>query len=127
MRKRFLSTVAMALALTLVLAACGSPDDEAEPTVTRIPDAANWLGESMIAQGAYTEAADVLVDIYQKNAEHPRAPDLLLKLGVALAGAGERETACRTFDEVERRYTETIPAFKNRLSQERAKSECPPA
>ncbi len=97
------------------------------PADPRIPDAANWLGESMIAQGAYTEAADILVDIYQKNAEHARAPDLLLKLGIALAGAGERDTACRTFDEVERRYTDVIPAFQNRLSQERARAECAPA
>ncbi len=97
------------------------------PADPRFPDAANWLGESLIAQGAYTEAADVLVDAYQKYPEHSRAPDLLLKLGIALSGAGERDTACRTFAEVERRYTDTIPAFQNRLNQERARAECPPA
>jgi plastocyanin len=42
MRKRFLTVVGTALVAMLVLAACGSPtDDEPEPTVTRIPDAAN--------------------------------------------------------------------------------------
>lgn len=39
---RYLSVFGMALVLAIVLAACGSTeDDEPEPTVTRIPDAAN--------------------------------------------------------------------------------------
>jgi TolA-binding protein len=90
-------------------------------------DASNWLGEAMLARGGYAEAADVLVDAYQKNPDHPRAPDLLLKLGVSLAGVGERETACRTFAEVSTRYPDTIPAFQTRLAEEKAKAECPPA
>jgi hypothetical protein len=56
-----------------------------------------------------------------------RAPDLLLKLGIALAGAGERETACRTFDEVSRRFAGTQAAFSTRLAEEKVKAACPPA
>lgn len=97
------------------------PDNE------QVMDASNWLGEAMLARGGYAEAADVLVDAYQRDPEHVRAPDLLLKLGVALAGVGERETACRTFAEVSNRYPDTIPAFQTRLAEEKAKAECPPA
>lgn len=100
---------------------------ELYPDNPQVMDASNWLGETLIARGAYAEAADVLVNAYQKNPDHPRAPDLLLKLGVALSNVGERETACRTFAEVQKRYTNTIPAFQARLSQERDKAECPPA
>jgi len=100
---------------------------ELYPNNPQVMDASNWLGEAMIARGGYAEAADVLVDAYQKDPSHVRAPDLLLKLGVALAGVGERETACRTFAEVTSRYPDTIPAFQVRLAEEKAKAECPPA
>jgi len=97
------------------------------PDNPQVPEAANWLGESLIAQQSYDQAAEVLLDAFQKAPDNPRAPDLLLKLGVALAGAGERETACRTFAEVDRRYADTIPAFKTRLAEEQARAQCPPA
>jgi tol-pal system protein YbgF len=100
---------------------------ELYPDNAQVMDASNWLGEAMIARGGYAEAADVLVDAYQKDPDHARAPDLLLKLGVSLAGVGERETACRTFAEVSTRYPNTIPAFQTRLAEEKAKAECPPA
>jgi TolA-binding protein len=69
----------------------------------------------------------VLLTAFQKAPDDPRAPDLLLKLGMSLSGAGERETACRTFAEVDRRFTALSPAIMTRLSEEKTKAECPPA
>jgi tol-pal system protein YbgF len=97
------------------------------PDNAQAPDAANWLGEALMARSAFAEAADVLVEAYQKYPDHPRAPDLMLKLGASLNGVGERETACRTFAEIDRRYTDTIPAFQARLAEEKTRAECPPA
>ncbi|KKB76025.1 hypothetical protein VW35_20065 [Devosia soli] len=97
------------------------------PDNPQVTDAANWLGESLIYQQQYDQAAEVLLDAFQKHPDHARAPDLLLKLGMALSGAGERETACRTFSEVDKRYTTLPPAFLTRLGEEKAKAECPPA
>lgn len=97
------------------------------PDNPQATDAANWLGEALIYQSQYDEAAEVLLEAFQKHPEHARAPDLLLKLGMALNGAGERETACRTFGEVETRYTTLPPAFVTRLGEEKAKAQCPPA
>ncbi|SFV27104.1 tol-pal system protein YbgF [Devosia crocina] len=100
---------------------------ELYPNNPQITDAANWLGEALIYESQFDRAAEVLLDAWQKEPEHARAPDLLLKLGMALNGAGERETACRTFGEVERRYTAVPPAFTTRLGEEKAKAQCPPA
>ncbi|WEJ59147.1 tol-pal system protein YbgF [Devosia sp. FJ2-5-3] len=100
---------------------------ELYPNSPRVTDAANFLGEALLARGAYDRAAEVLLEAFEKQPENTRAPDLLLKLGIALAGAGERETACRTFDEVSRRFAATQPAFTSRLAEERAKAACPPA
>lgn len=97
------------------------------PNNPQTMDAANFLGEALIQRSAYDQAAEVLLEAFEKDPAHARAPDILLKLGIALSGAGERETACRTFDEVSKRFAGTQPAFTARLSEERAKAECPPA
>ena len=97
------------------------------PDNPQVTDAANWLGEALLHRAAYDEAAEVLLDAFQTHPDHARAPDLLLKLGMALSGAGERETACRTLAEIDRRYTDLSPAFVTRLGEEKARAECPPA
>jgi TolA-binding protein len=48
-----------------------------------------------------------------------------MKLGIALAGAGEQDTACRTFGEVGKRYPKQPAAFNSRLAQEKQKAQCP--
>ena len=100
---------------------------ELYPDNAQATDAANWLGEALIQRTAYDEAADVLLNAYKKAPDNPRAPDLLLKLGVSLSGVGEREVACRTFAEIDKKYTNLTPAFLTRLTAERTKAECPPA
>lgn len=88
-------------------------------------DATNWLGEALIQRGAYDDAALVLAEGYQKHQASPRAPDLMLKLGIALLGAGEPEVACRTFFTLQKRYPELPAAFVQRLSEEKSKAQCP--
>ncbi|MFK4813088.1 tol-pal system protein YbgF [Devosia sp. ZW T5_3] len=100
---------------------------ELYPDNPQVTDAANWLGDALLQRQAYSEAADVLLNAFQKAPDNPRAPELLLKLGMSLSGAGERETACRTFAEVDRRYTTLPDAVKGRLAEEKTKAECPPA
>ncbi len=95
------------------------------PQDPQAPDATNWLGEALLQRGAYDEAADVLLTGFQNYERSARAPDLLLKLGIALAGAGEVETACRTYVEVAKRYPNQPAAFNQRLVAERQKANCP--
>jgi tol-pal system protein YbgF len=95
------------------------------PKDLQAPDATNWLGEALLQRQAYDEAADVLLTGFQTYQQSARAPDLLLKLGVALSGAGEQDTACRTFAEVTKRYPKQPAAFNSRLAEERQKAQCP--
>lgn len=97
------------------------------PDNPQAADAANWLGDALLQRNAYDEAAEVLLAAFQKAPDSPRAPDLLVKLGISLAGAGERETACRTFAEVDKRYTDLAPSLAARLAEEKTRAECPPA
>jgi len=100
---------------------------ELYPDDPRQPDAASLLGDALIYRAAYDQAAEVLLNAFQKAPDSPRAPDLLLKLGMSLSGAGERETACRTFAEIDRRYASLEEGFRTRLGEEKFKAQCPPA
>ncbi len=97
------------------------------PDNPQATEAANLLGDALLYRQAYSEAADVLLNAFQKAPESPRAPDLLLKLGMALSGAGERETACRTLAEIDKRYPDVTPVFTTRLAEEKVRAQCPPA
>jgi tol-pal system protein YbgF len=94
------------------------------PNHASAPDAVNWLGDAMLQRGAYDEAVDVLFAGFQNYPDATRAPDILLRLGMAMAGAEEHETACRTFSEVSRRYPNQPAAFVQRVAEERAKASC---
>jgi tol-pal system protein YbgF len=95
------------------------------PHDPQAPDAVNWLGEALLQREAYDEAADVLFTGFESYERSARAPDILLKLGMALAGAGEIDTACRTYGEVAKRYASQPAAFTQKLADERAKANCP--
>ena len=95
------------------------------PDDPNAPDATNWLGEALMQRGAFDDAALILAEGYQKYQATERAPDLMLKLGIALLGAGEQEVACRTFFTLERRYTNLAPAFVQRLNEEKSRAQCP--
>lgn len=98
---------------------------ELYPDDARAADATNWLGEALLQRGAYTDAAQVLADGYTKYKDTKRAPDMMLKLGVALAGADRVDVACRTFFTLKQRYTSLSPAFEERLAAEQTKANCP--
>jgi tol-pal system protein YbgF len=89
------------------------------------PDAINWLGEALIQRSAFTDAAQVLADGYTKHKDSNRAPDMLLKLGVALVGADQVDVGCRTFFTLKQRYPDLAPAFQQRLAEEQQKAQCP--
>jgi tol-pal system protein YbgF len=98
---------------------------ERYPKDAQAPDATNWLGEALLQRRAYDEAADVLVTGFKNYPTAARAPDILLKLGIALNGADEQLAACKTFTEIGKRYPNVTPAFKKRLGEEISKAKCP--
>ena len=98
---------------------------ELYPEDPQAADATNWLGEAMIQQGQYDDAALVLAEGFKKFQDDKRAPDLMLKLGVALNGTQQQELACRTFFTLEKRFTDLTPAFRQRLNEEKGKAQCP--
>lgn len=97
---------------------------KAYPKDPQAPDATNWLGEALLQQKDFVDAADVLVTGYKTYPNSPRAPDMLLKLGIALAGANQQAAACKTFGLLSDKFPNTTGAFKTRLKQEMARGKC---
>jgi tol-pal system protein YbgF len=89
------------------------------------PDATSLLGDALMQRGDYQTAALVLAEGYEKYQQTQRAPDLMLKLGIALVGTGEVDLACRTFFTLEKRYPDLAPALRQRISDEKARAQCP--
>jgi tol-pal system protein YbgF len=98
---------------------------ELYPNNPQAADATNWLGEALIQQGQFDDAALVLAEGYKKYQNDRRAPDLMLKLGMALVGSQQQELACRTFVTLENRYSDLTPAFQQRLGEEKNRAQCP--
>ena len=85
--------------------ACSSRSCSPTRTTPRAPTASYWLGETYLFRKDYPTAASVFARNYRTyGQEAPRAPDNLLKLGMALAAMGDRDRACQTFDELAKRH-----------------------
>jgi tol-pal system protein YbgF len=94
------------------------------PKDAKSADAHYWLGESLLGQQKYHDAAEVFLAASKDYPKAKKAPDMLLKLGVALVGLNQRDVACATFGEVGKRYPGISSALKERVKQERALASC---
>lgn len=98
--------------------------------ITRFPkdakaaDAHYWLGESLLGQQKYRDAAETFLAASKDYPKAKKAPDMLLKLGVSLVGLNQRDVACATFGEIGKRYPDISGALKERVKQERALAAC---
>ena len=67
---------------------------EAHPKDQMAGNAQYWLGETYYARGKYMEAASAFADGYKRYPKSAKAPDALLKLGMSLARAEQKQNAC---------------------------------
>ncbi len=96
------------------------------PDHPKAPDAAFWLAETHFFRQDYATAAQLYARNYRRfGPKAPRAAETLLKLGMALAAIGERERACRTFAELEKRHPRAPVHIRQALARERAANRCP--
>ncbi len=94
------------------------------PTDRRIGAAQFWLGESFYARNRHKEAADAFLKSYTQFPDGAKAPDSLLKLGMALSGLGEKKAACASWDELLAKYPKAAKAVRDRAAAEKARGKC---
>jgi tol-pal system protein YbgF len=94
------------------------------PADPQSADARYWLGESLIGQDRYRDAAEVLLKAQKEFPKSKKAPDMLLKLGVSLSALDNKDVACATFAQVGKKYPKAAPALMERVSAEQSKAGC---
>ena len=103
---------------------------KARDFLSRYPDdpladnARYWLGESYYARGDYPRAAETFFEAYEKNKTGPKAPDTLLKLGMALGNLDKKKEACASFRELSRAFPNAAAPIKDKAAQESRRLGC---
>ncbi len=83
-----------------------------------------WLGDMHLRLGRYNDAAKAFLESFKGWPEGAKAPDSLLKLGMTLAGLGQREEACLTFTEFPSRYPNASQSLLQRAEIEAKRTQC---
>lgn len=94
------------------------------PQGDKAADASFWMGEAQYSQGKYSEAAKTFLNAHQAHGKSPKAPEMLLKLGMSLGALDNKETACATLREVNKRYPKASPAVKAKVTSEQSRFGC---
>ncbi len=87
-------------------------------------DAHYWLGESLYQRQRYQDAAESYLNVTTKFETAAKAPDALLRLGQSLAAIGQKEMACASFGEVERKYPRAPLSVKQGVERELKRVRC---
>jgi tol-pal system protein YbgF len=84
-----------------------------------------WLGETYYVRNDFKTAAVAFAEGYQKYPESQKAPDNLLKLGMALGQQGQKENACVALRQLEKRYPDASANVKDRATRAKKNYSCP--
>lgn len=88
------------------------------PDHTLTPNARYWLGETYYVRKDYPQAARVFAEAYQQAPKGPKGPDNLLKLGLSLAGMGNKKDACIALNQLQTEYGGTANPVIDRAGRE---------
>jgi tol-pal system protein YbgF len=94
------------------------------PTDALAGNAQYWLGETYYVRKDYVRGAEEFLKGYQKFPKAPKAPDNLLKLGLSLASLNNTAEACRSFQRLEKQYSDASKTALTRAKQEQARLKC---
>ncbi len=94
------------------------------PADALTPDANYWLGETLFQRQRYQDAADAFLIVVRNNEKSGKAPDSLLRLGQSLAALGQKEMACASLGEIERKYPRASAGVKRGVTQEQKRVGC---
>lgn len=88
------------------------------------PEARYWLGETLFIRGLYSDAAAAYIGAVRGWPKTAWAPDAVVKLARALVSLNKSPDACRTLDELGRRYPTASASTKARAADARAAAKC---
>ncbi|MBV9826759.1 MAG: tol-pal system protein YbgF [Alphaproteobacteria bacterium] len=97
---------------------------EQHPKDSMAGNAQYWLGETFYTRGKYMEAASTFAEGYKRYPKGAKAPDELLKLGMSLARADQKQNACVALGQLDRDFPNPGASIKERASAEKKRLGC---
>ena len=94
------------------------------PDAARASEARYWLGETLFVREAYGDAAGAYLGAVRGWPQTSWAPDATLKLSRSLVALKKPADACKTLDELARRYPKAPPAVVSRAASTRVAAKC---
>ena len=88
-------------------------------------NASYWRGETFYARKMFGDAARIYATNLQLYPEGAKAPDNMVKLGMALANLERTKEACQAFAELERKFPEMPANVRQAADRGRNKARCP--
>jgi tol-pal system protein YbgF len=83
-----------------------------------------WLGETYYARGRYAEAASAFAEGYKNYPKGTKSPDELLKLGMSLARANQKQNACVAFSQLDHDFPNPGSSIKEHSVAEKKRLGC---
>jgi tol-pal system protein YbgF len=87
-------------------------------------NASYWRGETFYARKMFGDAARIYATNLQRYPEGAKAPDNMVKLGMALANLERTEEACQAFAELERKFPEMPANVRQAADRGRTVAHC---
>ena len=97
---------------------------EQHPNDPMAGNAQYWLGETYYTRGRYAEAATAFAEGYKRYPKSSKAADELLKLGMSLARANQKQNACIALGQLDHDFPAPGAAIKERATAEKKKLGC---
>jgi tol-pal system protein YbgF len=94
------------------------------PQDERIGAALYWLGETHYVRNDYREAALAFVEVYRKHKSSSKAPDSVLKLGMALHARGDANEACAALQTLQNEFPDARRAVLKLAEDKSAEYGC---
>ncbi len=83
-----------------------------------------WLGETYYTRGRYAEAASAFAEGYKAYPKGTKAADDLLKLGMSLARANQKQNACVAFAQLDHDFPNPGSSIKEHSLAEKKRLGC---
>lgn len=97
---------------------------ENHPDHVLAANAKYWLGETYYVRGEFKKSARIFAEGFQNYPESAKAPDILLKLGMSLAGMDKQREACVALSQVAIKFPAGNDPVLQRADQEMEKLGC---
>ncbi|PIB93837.1 tol-pal system protein YbgF [Caulobacter sp. FWC2] len=94
------------------------------PDSAKAPEARYWQGETLFVREAYTDAAGAYIGAIRGWPQTSWAPDATLKLARSMVALKKTTEACRTLDELSKRYPKAPGQVISRAASTRVAAKC---